>query len=463
MAETGQPLSLFELNHTIREAIAGSFTENYWVVAEIIEFRENSNGHCYLELVEKKPDNMQIMARAKAMIWSYTWRMLKPFFEATTRQQLAAGMKVLIQVTVEFHEQFGLSLHIRDIDPSYTLGDLEKKRREILKKLEEEGVIAMNRELDFPRLPQKIAIISSETAAGYGDFMDSLVNNPAGYHFYTKLFPAVMQGDGAESSVIEALDHIYRYHHFFDLVVIIRGGGSKADLHCFDSYWLAYHITQFPLPVVTGIGHERDETIADLVAHTRMKTPTAVASFLLERMTEAEEFLDEAASVVSSYAETNITEQLRRLDGSVIRFSPVVRNLLEHQNSHLNLYRKTLQYGSGKLISETRYKQESKWIQLSQSGRKALDIHGFRLMKNEDNLGKAIPSFLKNREQQLLLYENTCKHVDPKLILSKGYSITRIQGKIVKSVSLVQPGQQIETILKDGKIISTTNEIAPDQ
>ena len=294
--------------------LAANFTAPVWVIGEISEINIHSNGHCYLTLIEKGESEDRIVAQARATIWSYTFRMLRPFFETTTGQQLTDGIKVLLQVSVEFHEMYGFSLNVRNIDPAYTLGDQALKRREIIRRLTDEGVLTMNKELELPLVPQKIAIISSPSAAGYEDFMEQLANNGNGYKFYTKLFPAVMQGNQAEQSIVEALDRIYPYEDFFDVVVIIRGGGSQVDLSCFDNYNIAYHITQFPLPVLTGIGHEKDDSIADLVAHTRLKTPTAVAEFILDGVAAFEERINLMQQETISLVENRMEEEKSLLE-----------------------------------------------------------------------------------------------------------------------------------------------------
>lgn len=255
-----QDISLHELNSMIRETLNDGFPERYWVSAEISEARENYSGHCYLEFAEKDSRSGQIIAKAKGIIWASTFLMLKPYFEEQTGEMFRAGIKVLVQVSIDFHELYGLTLTVHDIDPSYTLGDIARHRAEILRQLSDEGVIDINKELTWAFPPQRIAVISSRTAAGYGDFTNQLKNNTEGYVFYTVLFQAVMQGNQAESSIIAALEKIYEQADNFDGVVIIRGGGATSELSCFDSYLLALHIAQFPLPILTGIGHDRDET-----------------------------------------------------------------------------------------------------------------------------------------------------------------------------------------------------------
>ena len=286
-------LTLFELNGLIKGSIKQAFPDAFWMVAEISELKVNSNGHCYLELVEKDTESETMKARARATIWSSVFRMIRPYFETTVRTALSPGLKIMVKASVEFHELYGLSLNITDIEPAYTLGEMAKQKQDVIDRLIREGVFDLNKQQELPRLPRKIAVISSRTAAGYGDFHDQLLHNPYGYKFYVRLFPAIMQGEEAEESIVTAMEKVFRYEDFFDALVIIRGGGSQSDLSCFNGYWLASNIAQFSLPVLTGIGHEQDETVADMVAHTRLKTPTAVAEFLLAKFQEEDSFLFE--------------------------------------------------------------------------------------------------------------------------------------------------------------------------
>jgi exodeoxyribonuclease VII large subunit len=277
-------VSLSELNRLVRDVIRKNFPDTYWVRAETSDVRQNRSGHCYLEFIEKDPVTQAILARSRGTIWANTFQMLSTYFESETGQPFTSGLKVLVRVSVEFHEIYGFSLNVVDIDPTFTLGEMAKNRLLVLKRLEEEGVLTLNKELPLPELCNRIAVISSPTAAGYEDFCDQLKKNPYGLVFYTKLFPAIMQGEKSEASIIAALERIYAYRHLFDAVAIIRGGGATSELNCFDSYVLATHCAQFPLPIVVGIGHERDVTVLDIVAHTRAKTPTAVAEFFIDHL-----------------------------------------------------------------------------------------------------------------------------------------------------------------------------------
>lgn len=274
-------ITLFELNRLVREAIEIEMPNEYWVEAEVAECRE-ARGHCYLELIEKDEQTATPIAKASAKCWASKWALVKPYFERTTGQRLVAGMKVLLKVYPQFHEAFGFSWIVTDIDPTYTLGDMARQRQEIIRQLKAEGVFDLQKELTLPLFCQRIAVISSETAAGYGDFCHQLDNNPYGFQFETHLFPATMQGEGIEGSIINALTRID--DTAFDCVVIVRGGGATSDLSGFDTLALAEHVANFPIPIITGIGHERDECILDMVSHIRVKTPTAAAALLIEHL-----------------------------------------------------------------------------------------------------------------------------------------------------------------------------------
>lgn len=450
-------LSLFELNSKIKKTIHSSFADTYWVVGEISEIREVRNGHCYLELIEKDEKTEQIIAKSRANIWAYTYRMLKPYFAAETGQNLVAGLKVMVRVSIDFQEVYGFSLNVRDIDPTYTMGDMAQKKQAILKKLSEEGVIDMNKELDIPMVPQKIAIISSPTAAGYEDFCNQLYNNSDGFKFYLKLFPAIMQGDKTEESITHALDKIYEYEDLFDVVVIIRGGGSSSDLMCFDNYWLAYNIAQFPLPVFSGIGHERDETIVDYVAHTRLKTPTAVAEHLLELVSEFNHHLESLKDALIINTREIMADHRGSLERASSRFKPLVSNSLLTQKNHLDRIIRQVNSTSTQYIEN----KKSKLNLLAQKIRSS-SINNLNTTKNKielipQQLSDRVKFFINHHQSQLQLLTKTNELLDPKNILKKGYSITYLNGKALKSKDDIKAGDIISTQLKDGSIESTVN------
>lgn len=423
--------SLYELNHLVKDSISESMAGEYWVKAELSECYEKG-GHCYLELVEKGKKSNTFIAKARAIIWADSWGLLKYSFEKTTGQRLARGMQVLLQVYPNFHESFGFSWIVTDIDPTFTLGDIAKKRQEIIQQLKEEGVFDLNKQLPMPLFCQRIAVISSESAAGFGDFSNQLLNNLHGFHFAITLFPAIMQGEMVERSIIAALNDIYDNADSFDCVVIIRGGGASSDLTGFDTYPLAANVAQFPLPVITGIGHERDDTVLDLVSNTRVKTPTAAAEFLISRLEEISDYLEQAALRIKKASDITLRTSEQRLSTCTLRLNEAVRTTLEKQKQRLT-------------IKSARLK-EAAVLSLTQSKH--------RLNNSEQRLVSALPLLFERRRHRLDMITQRLESLDPKTLLKRGYSITTKDGKIVKDIEQVAPGDEIETILRNGRIKS---------
>lgn len=480
-----QQLTLSELQNQVKSSLEETFSLPIWVKAEISEMTVNRSGHCYLDLVETEQGTDTVIARCRATIWSYTFRMLRPYFETTTGQVFTEGLKVLLQAKVEYHEVYGFSLNIRDIDPVYTLGDMVRQRREIIRRLEEDGVFEMNKELELPLVPQRIAIISSPTAAGLQDFMDQLHNNPNQFIFYTKLFPAVMQGNEGPRSIMDALDRIYRYEDLFDAVVIIRGGGAQLDLACFDQYELAFYVAQFPLPVITGIGHDKDDTVVDLVAHTRMKTPTAVAEFLISGALRFSQELKELEKHFSEMVNDQLENNKNRLNDAADQLHHLVNQMIVSQQNRLNIGRIQLANRSDTFLKgqQAELKQlttESKSMTsrfvtrqnhlLDHSGNKLNFIFREQVLKNK-NLLNQFQHLIKIRatdqirieKKNLSSVQEKLRLVDPQNILKRGYSLTVMNGKIVKSVLQVKKGDQLETRLSDGKIKSFVEKITSNQ
>lgn len=429
-------LTLTELSQLIKGALDAQLSPSYWVVAEIGELRL-SRGHCYLDLIDKQEDKM--VAKLRANIWSYAYRSISGAFESATGQQLAPGMKVLANVMVQYHELYGLSLNIKDIDPTYTLGERARRQQEIINRLIQDGVYDMNRQLPLPELAQRIAVISSPTAAGWGDFADQLIRNPFRYKFEVKLFKAVMQGEQAAESMMMALEQIFAREEDFDLVVIIRGGGAKTDLDCFDSYDLAAHIAQFPLPVLTGIGHERDETIADLVAHTKLKTPTAVAEFLLSGLRRYEEQAIRLADYIFAYADDFIREQQRRLEyiGKGLHSQTVF--------SFRQARQKNDQLASGILKGSQLLMRENE----------------SRLHTLQMSWQRCLTASFKNEKLRLQHIQKTVELLRPENILQRGYSITYVNGKLAKKAGTISAGDTLRTQTSQGELISTLQEYKP--
>jgi len=476
-----QQLSLFELQRQVKGSLDDTFAMPVWVKAEISEMTVNRSGHCYLDLVETEAGTDNVIARCRATIWSYTFRMLKPYFETTTGQTFSEGLKVLLQAKVEYHEVFGFSLNIRDIDPVYTLGDLARQRREIIRRLQEDGVFEMNKDLELPLVPQRIAVISSPTAAGLQDFLDQLHNNPHQFVFYTKLFPAVMQGNDAPKSIMNALDLIYEYEDYFDAIVIIRGGGAQLDLACFDQYELAFTVAQFPLPVITGIGHDKDDTVIDMVAHTRMKTPTAVAEFLIAGALQFSQELKELEKHFMVLITDQLDDHKNRLNDAADQLNLLVNQMIVSQQNRLNIagiqlanrtesFLKVQQSELKQLITEAK-NQTSRFVTrqshlLDRSGNKLNFIFREQVLKNK-NLLNQFQHLIKIRsletiraeKKNLNLIQEKLRLVDPQNIIKRGYSLTMLNGKIVKSVHEVKEGDLVETRLSDGTVESTVEKI----
>lgn len=447
-------ISLLELHKRIKSGIQDLFPESYWIVAEISEINTNQSGHCYLELIEKSTEDEKIVAKARATIWSFTFRMLKPYFESTTGQRLTVGIKVLIKASVEFHELFGLSLNIKDIDPTYTVGEMARRKQEIINRLLEEGVFDLNKELDLPILPKRIAVISSNTAAGFGDFTNQLKHNAQGYKFYPVLFPSFMQGDETERSVIRALERIYEAHEHFDLVVIIRGGGSQSELNYFNNYNIAFHITQFPLPVITGIGHERDQTITDLVAHTSLKTPTAVADFIISLMDENAVWLENLEERLVSYVTDFLEEGKSNLENLSHRIQAVSKLRMAGNQSKFVILSNHLLQLIKRAVPEKEYTLEHLRSSLISHAKLFTITNKNSLHQKEKLLISATKAVLREEMHKINSQEVLLKVLDPKNILERGYSITYFNGKALKSGESVKPDDVLETHLSEGIIHS---------
>lgn len=420
-------LSLYELNNQIRRVIDNSFYDGVWVTGELLEGRLASGGHFYGELVQRDEDSDSIIARARLNIWARNYQILRLRFQQETGETLRSGLKLLLFVKVTFHEQFGYSLNVLDVDASYTVGDMVRRRMEILQQLQTEGVIDDNKTLPLPMCMQRIAVISSDTAAGYGDFCDQLLNNDYGLHFDVQLFPAVMQGSRVEESILSALEHILSIQEsvlqsspegelegtFFDCVVIIRGGGATGDLSDFDSYNLASAVAQFPLPVFVGIGHERDETVLDYVANQALKTPTAVAAFIIDHQ----------------------VQELARINDFGLRITNAARNYLHRENVRIS------RFATFFPLAFARLKER----------------HLARIEMLYQRISSSIPHRLERETHRLDLFEQRFKNLDPDLLLKRGYSITTCRGKIVRSPQDVNVGDTIVTRTEGGEITSTVN------
>ena len=483
-----QHITLLELNRLVREVIECEMPNEYWVEAELSECRE-SHGHCYMELVQYEDSLAGAaghtavaqqhtqraatpLARASAKCWASKWMLIRPGFERITGQRLHAGMKVLLKVYAQFHETFGFSWIVTDIDPTYTLGDMARKRQEIIRQLKAEGVFDLQKELRLPLFCQRIAVISSETAAGYGDFCNQLADNPYGFRFETRLFPATMQGEGVEQSIIAALERIYEWKeesgkrkentstadsvshnpvagsthqgnlfplssfHFpqnFDAVVIIRGGGATSDMSGFDTLALAENVANFPIPIITGIGHDRDESILDMVSHTRVKTPTAAAAFLIDHLKTVFDTINNAQDRLAHAAQQKLItyhSALNTLAETLPRIFTTIRTRHEARLDALN----------SRLIGAVR---------------QSLITHQSKISAFEGRLPILLDRRLMTEKHRLQLIEEKAKSLDPALLLRRGYSITLKDGKALRDAAALRPGDEIETRLANGTVHST--------
>ena len=423
-------LSLLELNSLVRELIEMEMPNEYWVEAELSECRE-SRGHCYMELIQRDERSATPVARASAKCWASKWMLVRAHFERTTGQQLRAGMKVLLSVYAQFHEAYGFSWIVTDIDPNYTLGDQARRRQEIIRQLKDEGVFDLQRELHLPMFCLNIAVISSQTAAGYGDFAAQLADAP--FAFRTQLFAATMQGEGVEQSIIAALERIYNaqctmHNAQFDCVVIIRGGGATSDMSGFDTLALAENVANFPIPIITGIGHDRDESILDMVSHQRVKTPTAAAAFLIDHAQTVLDSLNDAQNRISRHAlqrMLTLNAQLTALNTQIANVFSVVKT---RQDARLNqMYSRIAHRAQQRLVTR-------------QSSLTALS----------DRIPMLLDRRLQAEKHRLELLTEKVKTLDPALLLKRGYSITMKDGHAVRDPKDLRPGDQIETRLEKG-------------
>ncbi|GEO22507.1 exodeoxyribonuclease VII large subunit [Cyclobacterium qasimii] len=435
-----QAISLLSLNELIKSTLDSHLAPTYWVIAEIGELRAGVRGHAYLDLIEKSEGN--ILAKIRGNIWSYTYQSISRKFESTTGTALKGGMNIMALVSVQFHELYGISLVVKDIDPNFTLGERARKRQEIISRLTNEGLIDLNRQYVLPKVSQKIAIISSVTAAGYGDFINQLDQNPQRYKIHYQLFQAAMQGKDAVPQIIQAIQQIedLLMEEKFDLLVIVRGGGAQTDLDCFDDYELAKTIANASLPVVTGIGHERDESIADLVAHTQLKTPTAVASFILSGFREFEDSLHRNLVAI----ERRTQARLKAEESGLTDKTHLITNLFRQKLNESNL-------------SLERYAQQARRISLYRTEKEYLKCEHL-----EQNLKKIIDRRLKQSEDKLLQYDKTIDRLNPQTLLQRGYTKTEKDGMPINKQKL-KIGDELVTYNQLDKITSVINKLETNE
>lgn len=428
-----QGISLSEFNSRIESSLNGnSQLQNQWVIAETSDMRLNRSGHCYLELIEKDQDG-DTVARVKAVFWAQTYRRLYHQFLNATGQPLATGMKVMVMVTANFHKLYGLSLVINDINAEFTLGDMARQRKEILDRLAKEGILDLNQHLPWPLVPQRIAIISAPGAAGYGDFMNQLHSNPYGVQFYTCLFSAVMQGAQTVPTVMAALDRINSHIDLFDCVVIIRGGGATSELNSFDNYDLASNVAQFPIPVIVGIGHERDVTVLDYVAAMRVKTPTAAAEWLIQRGANALAHLDE-------------------LQDSVVN---AVRDTVGQAREHLAYFTSIIPATARRIIDTNRVKLENYSRNIPFAANSLIATQRTALERVVERMGDAIARAMQREQQRLQALDDKATLLSPMNTLKRGYSLVKKGDACVTSAGQLQPGDHVIMQFADGAADAT--------
>lgn len=456
-----ESISLSDLQAMIKAGIDRAHPLPYWVTAEISELKVNYSGHCYLELVEKGGANHVPKAKANAVIWRSTYAMLEPYFRQMTGQTLAAGLQVLVKVVVSYHELYGLSLQITDIDPAYTLGDMERQRQETIARLQEDGVYDMNRELELPVVIQRVAVVSSRNAAGYQDFCKELANGL--YRFEVELFDAFMQGAGADDSIIAALGAVADRSDDFDAVVVIRGGGSQSDLGCFDSYRLCCHLAQFPLPVIAGIGHDKDQSVADMVAAVSVKTPTAVAVYLKDRCAAFDDWLQERFEELSSQAVTLLDDERQRLQQAAVALKLELSERMHQQQLRLERLQGDLVRLTGQVVYRGLGNLQNLHTQLTQSVRYALQNCVRQLDTCRDLLVDRSRSVLQSHRQQLELLSDRIVTRDPKRMLELGFALVQSGGHHLTSVRDVRPGDEIRIVWYDGSADAEVRELHPSR
>ncbi len=425
-------ITLQQLNRRVAKALSEPFLQSVWVVAELSDVRVN-HGHCYMELLEKNPDTGAVDARMRGVIWASTFMRVNADFHAATGQSLRSGLKVMVCGSVSYHSAYGMSFVVSAIDPSYTMGESERRRREIIARLKAEGMLELNKSLEWPVVPQRVAVISAPGAAGYGDFRHQLCLNPSRLRFSVKLFPAVMQGDRTVPSVISALEEIAAEVDDWDCVVIIRGGGATSELQAFDHYDLAANVAQFPLPVIIGIGHERDVTVLDYVANMRVKTPTAAAEWLVARGDEA-------------------LESLRRVAADILQSAT---DRISGCKTQLAYMESTLGIAPEAAVDRARAAMQQAVVTLAGTGARRISPQLSRLDHVMESVALAGRTATARERERLAAREQLIATLSPQATLRRGYSITTYHGRSVRSAADLPEGAEMVTLLADGEVTST--------
>ncbi len=445
--------SLLEITKSISKAISQAFPSSYWVTAEIARLNYYpKSGHCYPDLVEKQ--NGQVKTQIRANIWSGQFNRINRKFREVTGEVLKDGMRVLFLARITYHEHYGLALNILDAEPSFTLGEMAREKQANILRLKKEGLFDENKKRILPMLPKRIAVISVETSKGYHDFLNVLTNNAWGYKFSLKLFPALLQGDGAVRSIGLQLREIIRQKELFDVVTIIRGGGGDVGLNAYDNYYLAKEVAEFPLPVITGIGHSTNETIVQMVAFANKITPTEAGHFLLQAFHNFAVRLETAENNLSQHLSQKLSSEKDKLN-QLSRFYQIhTLNLLTHQQTQLHYLTKLLEQSSAQRLNKGQRQLREASENLRFKPLQKLTVATNRLKQQSEYLQIYVTQQLKTRTARLDLLENKLNLLKPENILKRGYSITMVNGKALKSAGEVKAGDQIVSQLHRGKLIS---------
>ena len=452
-----QSISLYELNCIIKRNFEDNFSNAYWIISEISEIRRNASGHCYLELIETKEND--VIAKVKANLWAYNYNRISTYFETVTNTKLQPGIKVLVNAKVNYHPLYGLSLTINEIDPNYTLGEKQRRKIEIIKKLKEEGVYELNKTLHLPNVIQRLAIISSSKSAGYDDFIKQLDNNEFGYSFRCDLYQSAMQGNAVEGDIIKALYKIYDKVNDYDAIILIRGGGAAIDLDCFDNYNLASHLAQFPLPILTGIGHQRDETIVDLIAHSRLKTPTAVSAFILNYNREYEQNLEKYYNKIIYLTKHKVAEEKEKLNSLCNTIEINGTKIIGMEKQHIQSLQNNIISNAKSCIKNNKSLLDFFQKRLSLSTKKPTEIHRSKLENIEQSIIKKSNEKIKFEKQALSSLIRIIEILDPKNTLKRGFSISYdSNNKIVKQTSNLNPEEKIKTLGYNYELITRVQD-----
>ncbi|MFT6746588.1 MAG: exodeoxyribonuclease VII large subunit [Glaciecola sp.] len=453
MSQEDSYISLSLLNQLIKEVVLGNFMDEVWLVAEISDVKTAASGHCYMELVEKK--NNKIVARIKANIWSFQYQKIAHEFYSSTGKSLEKGMKILLFASVNFHELYGVSLVVKNIDSSFTLGELAKNKLDIIKQLKQEGLLELNKSLELELVPKRIAVISSETAAGYEDFINQLGTNEKSYLFETTLFGASMQGELVENDVLQALDNIVKELASFDAVVIIRGGGASLDLTAFDNLRIAQKVAKFPLPVVVGIGHERDSTVLDLVAHTSLKTPTAVASFLIKQFEEFESYSLELGETLVYLVKEKLFKEKHKTTEYRSNFSVLCNAYLSLKREEQVKMSSSIKHGSKLVLESSNHNLVRHKNTVNSSFKNVMVKEQQKLISGKSRLVSLSVNLINKNKVLLSNQSRTIKILDPINVLNRGYAMVIKMNKekeYVKSKSQLGEGDTLSVVLKDGSV-----------